>query len=1191
MKDTINRLARGEFMHEVPKIDISQGNLEQSLTVGKIHEKELKISGSHDYVKGLVYSDNFRVVLENDSFFGVETILHYTVNTKGLEAGEILDGQFDIVSNAGEFSIPYSFKAVNLTIESSIGPIHNLFHFANLAQVAMYEACSVFVRDDFEEVFLKNDMALCAIYRSLFTETDIAASIEEFLIAVKKKQPVAFKIVDENGRECEENLIKYSDPEQDYHDTMIIHKSTWGYVKIPVVCDAEFIQAEREFITSDDFAGSRFELGYIIKKDMLHAGKNYARIIIGSGSNAAVREILIEISRKESAKEKSQEYSVNLHTKVEITKLYIGFRTRRINVKEWAEASTGILENAIAKLPDEPLYKIMQAQIYCIEERYENAAWLLGVVKDDVMQDTDSLLYCYFLYVNSLYRREPEYTKEVCAILRKKQDYGSKSWELLWMLFYLDNDYNRNQSIKLARIKELFHGGCRSPIVYLEACSIINSQPVFLRIFDEFERQVINFGCKYDIITEKTAKHICEVGQYEKSVSKTYLRILMILYRKYKSDDMLMVLCEHLIRNQMRGPAYFKIYETCILRGLRITRLYEFYMDCIDPEYDRLLPKMVLMYFSYNNQLNPSQKAFLYANIINNLPKNDQIRLTYAPQMEQFAIEQLKQGQISNNLVTIYKDIWNEALINESTATAAARLLFAYKLVCFDDSIKNVIVRHKELNREVVVPVIDNVACISIYTEGCSVAFEYEDGTRARDSVHYELERLMHMPESEEAVYNMIPEDIFLRIYYYEQNRKYHKSNINSLMLKESLIGSPDITPVFAMEIQNALIEYYHDKYTGDDFKSRAEALFARNLTQKQSAMLIETCISNGLYEHAYDTALAYGIQDVSVKRLYRLCRHMLEFATEAGSMFLTQMCWHVFKDRKYDAPMLEYLQRTFNGTTDQMLDLWRACKGFESNAYELEERIVAQMIFTRSNIERLAPVFESYYEQGAKERVIEGYIAYMSYEFFIKGRSVDEKIFKILESRIEYEDDVTDLCKLALLKYYSMLESLTESRLARARNLLAYFCGKDMMFAFFQDFSDKLMLPYKVLDKTIVEYRTSPDNKVTIHYAPGDGKSGDYVSEVMNDTFMGIFTKAFTLFYGETIQFYITENINGEEKTSDSMSISCDRINMNVARGRYEYINDMLASRDSHDIVALNKLMREYCVEDYVTKQLFNIK
>lgn len=1191
MKDTINRLARGEFMHEMPTIDISKGNLEQSVPVGQIQERELKIAGSHDYVKGLVYSDNFRVVLENDSFFGVETVVHYTVNTKGLEAGEVLDGHFDIVSNAGEFSIPYSFKVVNLTIESSIGPIHNLFHFANLAQVAMYEACNVFVRKDFEEIFLKNDMALCAVYRSLFSENDTAAAVEEFLIAIKKKQPVTLKIIDENGHECENNIVKYENPEQDYHDTMIIHKSTWGYVKIPVVCDAEFVETERRVITSDDFAGSRFELGYIIKKDMLHAGRNYARIIVGSGNTAVSREISIEIQRKEEHRERSREYDVNLRTKIEITRLYIGFRTHKINVKEWAEASAKILENAIAKLPGEQLYKIMQAQIYCIEERYEDAAWLLNIVKDDVMQDTSSLLYCYFLYVNSLYRRDTEYTKEVCAILKKRQDYGDKSWELLWMLFYLDSDYNRNQSIKLARIKELFHGGCRSPIVYLEACAIINSQPVFLRIFDEFERQVINFGCKYDIITEKTANHICEIGQYEKSVSKTYLRILMILYNKYKSDDMLVVLCEHLIRNQMRSAEYFKIYETCILRGLRITRLYEFYMDCIDPAYSKLLPKMVLMYFSYNNQLNPTQKAFLYANIINNMPANEPLRLTYAPQMEQFAIEQLKQGQISNNLVTIYKDMWNDALINENTAIAAARLLFAYKLVCFDDSIKNVIVRHKELNREVVVPVIDNVACISIYTEGCSITFERADGTRARDSVHYELERLMYMPESEEAVYNIASDDIFLRIYYYEQNRKYHKSNVDSLKLKESLINSSEITPVFAMEIQNSLIEYYHDRYTGDDFGSRAEALFSRNLTEKQSALLIETCISNGLYGQAYDTALAYGIQKVNVKRLYRLCRHMLEFGAEAGSIFLTQMCWHVFKDKKYDAPMLEYLQQTFNGTTKQMLDLWKACRGFESASYELEERIVAQMIFTHNNEEKLAEVFESYYEQGAKERVIEAYIAYVSYEFFIKGKNADARIFKILESRIEYEDDVTDLCKLALLKYYSALEKLEGSRLTRARNLLSYFCGKDMMFAFFQDFADKLPLPYKVLDKTIVEYRTVPGNKVTIHYAAGDGKSEDYVSEVMNDTFMGIFTKAFTLFYGDTIQFYITENINGEDKSSDSMSITCDRVNMNSTRGRYEYINDMLASRDSHDIAALNKLMHEYSVEDYVTKQLFNIK
>ncbi|MGN0407875.1 MAG: DUF5717 family protein [Bacteroides sp.] len=1191
MKDTINRLARGEFMHEIPVVDIAKDNLEQSVPVGSIQERELKIAGSHDYVKGLVYSDNSRVVPERDSFFGVETIMHYTVNTKGLEAGEVLDGHFNIVSNAGEISIPYCFKVVNVTIESSIGPIHNLFHFANLAQVAPDEACRVFLRKDFEDVFLKNDMSLCSTYRSLLPGTDTAASVEEFLIAVKKKQPVTLKLVDENGQECEEQSVKYEQLLQDYHDTLIIHKSTWGYVKLPIVCDADFIELEHDCITSDDFAGNRFELGYIIKKDRLHAGRNYARIRVGSGSFAVTREIEIKVGGNEEKKGRSASHDISLRTRIEITKLYINFRTHRINVKEWAEASTKILERAIAELPDEALYKIMQAQIYCIEERDDEAGFLLNLVKDDVMQDTSSILYCYFLYVNSLYRRDEEYTQEVRAILKKKQDYGNGTWELLWMLFYLDSDYDKNQSIKLARIKEMFHAGCHSPIMYLEACVIINSQPVFLRIFDEFERQVINFGCKYGIITEKTARHICEIGQNEKSVSKTYLRILMILYDKYKSDDILTVLCEHLIRNQMRGPAYFNIYETCILRGLRITRLYEFYMDSVDASYDKLLPKMVLMYFSYNNHLNASQKAFLYANIIKNLPKKDPVRLTYAPQMEQFAIEQLRLGQISNNLVTIYKDIWNDALVNESTALAVARLLFAYKLVCFDDNVKNVIVLHKELNREVVVPVIDNTACISIYTEGCSIAFEYPDGTRKHDSVHYELERLMDMPESVSRVYGLLPDDIFLEIYYYEQNRKYHKSSVDALGLREKLINSKEITPACAMEIQESLVDYYHDKYTGDDFKNKLALLEDRELSEKQAASLIETCVSNAVYEQAYDMALAYGIRKVSVKRLYKLCRHMLEFDLETGNTFLTQMCYHVFKGKKYDAQMLEYLQQTFNGTTEQMLELWDSCRGFETESYELEERIVAQMIFTHNNSERLAAVFACYYEQGARERVVEAYLEYMAHEYFILGKSTDEKIFRILESRIEYEDDVTDLCKLALLFYYSGIEKMDEGQVQRARNLLGYFCGKDMMFAFFQNFADKLPLPYKVVDKTIVEYRTNPDNKVTIHYVMGDGKSEDYISEVLPDTFMGIFTKAFTLFYGDTIQYYITENANGKEIVSDSMSITCDRINMSSTRGRYEYINDMLASRDSHDMVALNKLMHEYCVEDYVTKQLFSIK
>lgn len=48
--------------------------------------------------------------------------------------------------------------------------------------------------------------------------------------------------------------------------------------------------------------------------------------------------------------------------------------------------------------------------------------------------------------------------------------------------------------------------------------------------------------------------------------------------------------------------------------------------------------------------------------------------------MEQFAAEQLRLGQISNNLVILYKYIWNDALINEETAVPVARLLLHISL-------------------------------------------------------------------------------------------------------------------------------------------------------------------------------------------------------------------------------------------------------------------------------------------------------------------------------------------------------------------------------------------------------------------------------------------------------------------------------------------------------------------------------
>ena len=41
---------------------------------------------------------------------------------------------------------------------------------------------------------------------------------------------------------------------------------------------------------------------------------------------------------------------------------------------------------------------------------------------------------------------------------------------------------------------------------------------------------------------------------------------------------------------------------------------------------------------------------------------------------------------------------------------------------------------------------------------------------------------------------------------------------------------------------------------------------------------------------------------------------------------------------------------------------------------------------------------------------------------------------------------------------------------------------------------------------------------------------------------------------------------------------------------GRIDMLNDCLASRQQHDLTTLRKLMYSYCVEEYVTREMFTI-
>ena len=226
------------------------------------------------------------------------------------------------------------------------------------------------------------------------------------------------------------------------------------------------------------------------------------------------------------------------------------------------------------------------------------------------------------------------------------------------------------------------------------------------------------------------------------------------------------------------------------------------------------------------------------------------------------------------------------------------------------------------------------------------------------------------------------------------------------------------------------------------------------------------------------------------------------------------------------------------------------------------------------------------YYNNGAKERIVEAYLAYNAYNYFVKEAVVSDTVFEIIEARLEADKDVIWVCRMALLKYYSECERLDECRLDLSRSMMEELSRKGYIFSFYRKFADSFKLPYRVADKTVVEYRTDPAHRVVIHYAMED--SNDFVAMDMKNVYEGIFVKNFILFYGEKLQYYITEESEAGETVTESCCIEGSMVSRERPEGRYEMLNEMLACRQLHDTKSLDKQLHIYGVDNVVVGQLF---
>jgi len=1186
VRSVIDRCADGFFDYDCGKLLFSTARIEADMPLGQLFEGDFVLSSEDGReFSAIIYSSCMRLVCRNDRVEDESSVtIHYVFDSTGLESGDVVKGDIQVVSNAGEYYLPFVFSVSYGIVQSSLGNVRNLFHFTNQAQVNWNEAVELFYSDSFKQVFGGNDRIHYDKYRGLSNNPDDPQSVDDFLIAINKKRPVVYSV--------DRTLYEYNDVSDNVPCEFILHKSTWGNIDVTLSTDVGFISLEKEKLTADDFIGNDYLLKFTILGDTLHEGRNFGTITVSSAHCELNINIIARHRARVNAARAARREKRNLTLR--LMRLYVDFRMKKTNVGNWVRESMKVVERMNALDDKNPVSRLYQAQLLVVQRRENEAQWVLDHVRNEMnIASAPDTYRAYFMYLQTLISRDDDFINATAAEVAELFETNPKSFEILWTLLYLDEDLSENATRKISLIENIYDSGCKSPIMYIEAYNFFVANTEKLNKLTKFEIQTLLFATGLDVMDNEVERQLLYLASKQREFDPLLYKLLCNCYDITGDDEIVEVVSTMLIKGNRSGPQYFKWFDKAVKMQLRITKLYEYYMYSVPSDYEGIIPKAVLMYFGFRNDMNYHRIAFLYANLIDHKREYADTYDTYREHMQVFAVEQIEQEHIDGNLAKVYEDALFIEMIKPEMARHLAKILFAHEVKIDDPNAKNVVLIQSQFEGELVFRIENGYAYPTIYSGEYTLFTEDSSGRRTIiDGT--KVKKLMNEAVYMQSIKYYVLDNVYFDMYLCEGRKHYVTVDDSNVEYCRELAESKIVNEYYKRDIRMALIHYYYDN---DQISSLDEFLLNMNikvLSAKDRADVVKFMTRRGMFEKAYEIMSIYGTEEIAAKDCVGVCSHMIQEKDRIPDSLLIKLCYFAFVNGKYDEVLLRYLVENYNGLTKQLRNIWKAARSFEIDTFPLMERLLIQMLYTHTTVGEKEEIFEEYSKNATGTKVQLAYLSYCSFEYFAKERLTDERVFGHITDLYRLGEHINDACKLALLKYYSEDKTKrTEKIKGMLKEFLVDFMHRNTYFRFFSKYADLVPEISDYLDKTIIEYRTNPNYRVMLHYILEDGTENDenYHTEEMRNMFGGVFMREFILFFGENLQYYITEEQNGKEvlTASDSLSVS-DTSDARV-ESRYTMLNDMVVSRTVKDENTLLDIMREYVEADAFAHKVFKLR
>lgn len=1053
-----------------PIVSLSVTNLDIEVEEGKVYKDSFFIESENKVpIEGYVCTTSDKVETEAERLEGTRQEIPFYFKGKLATAGNTFEGDIVLITNGGEYNIPYCVKVIHKFVESSGGRISTMEEFVQIYENNRKEAVDIFFLPNFEEVFLQGKPEQKELYHSLMKSRSKSLILEEFLTAAGYKN-TSFLDVSQDKLVLEE---------EDSSAQLELLLTQPGYVEGSIYSEKGQIQISRERFSSDDFTDGKLLFNVERKQNLLN----------GNGSDIihidTVRqdiEISVEWWAKQTALTKEKEKKLYLKKKrAQLMHNYLYFRTGSIAFEDFAEDSGHVLEE-LSRYTEDNEWKLYRMHFFLMEERKEEGKELLELLEKVSQRDEFTPLEAnYFLYLKAMYYRTPEAISKAVSTIREFYELSEYKAEALWMLIYLDREYVYNKRLQYDTIRQLFEEGNNSSLLYFEACDILNENPNYMEELGKFEISIFRWGVRYGYISLSLSYQFARLALKAKYYNKSIYYIAEKLYGVEPDEQFLQVICSLLIKGNRTGKEYHEYFRLAVEANLKIIGLNEFFIRSMDFETYDLIPQRVLIYFTYSNSLDYLEKAYLYSNVLRNKEKYEEVYGAYYSKMLPFIEEQLLKGRINEHLAYLYTCFQKEVLEKPDNWKAVCDILFYHKLICTNPHIIGVYVSCPELGTEKYYPLSGGTGGVEIYNDRAVLYFVDNNEQRYVKDINYQLREFLSPQQFEEEWIrrNLSNRKILLM----ESGKMEENIKEQTLPVLQRIVFNDDFTRWMQVEAVEKMLVYYENHQDKRNLARWLGKIDYSNISTEFRKTLMDYYMEVGMMEDAFFGIELYGCDIMGAAKILRLASFGALCYQGKDDEATLSLAYAAFIRKKCNKDTLTYLMKHFKGETAALLEIWERSKRFGLETAAFERRILEQVMFTGNDTEGVFPVFESFYATDEGDELIDRYLEYASMKELESSMELNDFMHMAIGQEIVNGRMENRHSRIHFLYYFAGREDWYDTIKDTAVYIINGFLQEEFYLPVYQAYSQWITFPIHYQEMTFLTYHGRAGSNVILRY------------------------------------------------------------------------------------------------------------